>query len=176
MKWTTKLFWLAMIVFAGVSCRDRKPDVPVSYEQIKEDLLEMNRKKAGQESAMLEKYIEENKWDAIRTGTGVYVYIYEVKDSTAQKAALGQLALINYELRLLDGTLCYTTATEGAESFRIGQDDVESGLHEGVQYLRPGDKAKILIPSFLAHGFTGDQNKIPQDSPIVYDLELIELR
>ena len=176
MKWTIKLAILLVPVILASSCRDRKPEAPVDYDQVRKDLMDMNRKKAEQESLRLEEYVKEQSWDAIRTGTGVYVAIYEKQDSTLPVAKNAQLATITYELRLLDGTLCYSTLAEGPETFRIGFDVAESGLHEGIQHMRVGEKAKILIPSFLAHGYTGDQNRIPQDSPIIYDLELLELK
>ena len=176
MKWITRILVLSFVLGAVVSCRDRQPETPINYDQVRKDLMEMNRVKAEQESVRLADFVKEEKWDAIRTGTGVYIEIYLKQDSTLPKAKKEQLAKVNYELRLLDGTLCYSTVAEGPESFRIGLDDVETGLHEGITYMRVGEKAKILIPSFLAHGFTGDQNKIPQDSPIIYDIELLDLR
>jgi FKBP-type peptidyl-prolyl cis-trans isomerase len=33
----------------------------------------------------------------------------------------------------------------------------------------------VLIPSFLAHGIAGDLDKVPPQSPLRYDLRLVEL-
>jgi FKBP-type peptidyl-prolyl cis-trans isomerase len=41
--------------------------------------------------------------------------------------------------------------------------------------LAQGGKAKFILPSHLAYGLTGDQDKIPPQSPVVYDIELIEI-
>ena len=60
--------------------------------------------------------------------------------------------------------------------YGIGKDNVESGIHEGITYLRVGDKAKLLIPSYLAHGLVGDKNKIPPRATLVVDLHLIRLQ
>jgi FKBP-type peptidyl-prolyl cis-trans isomerase len=54
-------------------------------------------------------------------------------------------------------------------------DNVENGLHEAIQYLRVGDKAKIILPSYLAHGLTGDSDKIPPMASVLYDIELVEI-
>jgi FKBP-type peptidyl-prolyl cis-trans isomerase len=54
----------------------------------------------------------------------------------------------------------------------VGHDDIESGIHKGLQYLKRGDKAILLIPSPLAHGLLGDMKKIPPQMPIVYEVQL----
>ena len=50
--------------------------------------------------------------------------------------------------------------------------NIESGIHKGVQYLKRGDKALLLVPSHLAHGLLGDYKKIPPQMPIVYDIQI----
>jgi len=88
----------------------------------------------------------------------------------------GDLVTVEYELSLLDGTVCYNTDTTGAESFVVGSSIVESGLDEGVKYLQQGDKAKIILPPHLAHGLLGDENKIPARSIILFDIEIIDVK
>jgi FKBP-type peptidyl-prolyl cis-trans isomerase len=78
---------------------------------------------------------------------------------------------MDYKIGLLDGTECYNSRFEGRKTFEVaGSGDSESGLHKGLQYLKRGDKALLLIPSPLAHGLLGDFKKIPPQMPIVYDL------
>ena len=60
--------------------------------------------------------------------------------------------------------------------FLVCRDEVESGLHEAIQYLKVGDKAKVIIPSHLAHGIAGDFEKIPPRSTIIYDIHLIAVK
>ena len=55
-------------------------------------------------------------------------------------------------------------------------DNVETGLHEGIKYMKVGEKAKMILPSHLAHGLIGDSKKIPPRSTIVYDIELLDLK
>ena len=57
----------------------------------------------------------------------------------------------------------------------IDKSDIESGVQEGIKKMRVGDKAKLIIPSHLAHGLTGDMEKIPPLSVIVVDIHLIGL-
>jgi FKBP-type peptidyl-prolyl cis-trans isomerase len=42
--------------------------------------------------------------------------------------------------------------------------------------MRVGEKARLVMPSHLAHGLLGDMdNKIPPLSPLIIDIELIAI-
>ena len=100
-------------------------------------------------------------------------WIYE--DTKGVDATNNDIVLIHVVVSLLDGTECFSTAGKDPITFKVGMDDVASGLHEAIQFMSPGDKAMIVLPSHRAWGFTGDQNKIPQNATLVYDLELIDV-
>lgn len=141
---------------------------------IKEALIDANKIAAEKESLQIDGYVKRRGLDVIKTGTGLRYQIY--KKGTGEKAENGKIAVVKYEVSLINGTVCYSTKENGPEEFRIGKDNVESGLHEGITYMQVGDKAKIIIPSHLAHGLAGDFEKIPIRSTIIYDIELIALK
>ena len=47
-------------------------------------------------------------------------------------------------------------------------------LHEVAQMLRPGAKARLVIPSYLAYGVAGDGDKIQGLQPIVMEIRVLE--
>jgi FKBP-type peptidyl-prolyl cis-trans isomerase len=53
---------------------------------------------------------------------------------------------------------------------------VESGMHEAVLLMHVGGKAKFILPSYMANGLQGDNDKIPPMSAILVDLELLEVK
>jgi FKBP-type peptidyl-prolyl cis-trans isomerase len=59
--------------------------------------------------------------------------------------------------------------------FEIDRADIESGIHEGIKFMSVGDRAKLIIPSHLAHGLVGDLDKVPPLSTLVVDIHLIVL-
>lgn len=176
MNWMRRELLLAgiFLLLSAASCRDRDEAREVEYRDMREELFEMNRQKSKAESDRIDSYIRAQGWQVTTTGTGLRYFIYEHGSGDTAKAGL--LASIHYSVHLLDGTLCYASLDGEPREFLIGQDDVESGLHEGILHMREGDKAKMILPSHLAHGFTGDQQKIPMDATIVYDVELVSLR
>lgn len=121
----------------------------------------------------IKEYARHNNLAMKETETGLW-YRVEVK-SRCDKAQKGQLATLRYQVSLLDGKLCYSSDSLGFKKFRIGRGGVESGLEEGILMMRPGDKAVFIMPPHLAHGLTGDGDKIPARSIIVYHVELLKL-
>jgi FKBP-type peptidyl-prolyl cis-trans isomerase FkpA len=121
----------------------------------------------------IENYSKRRNWDMKVTKSGLWFQIYE--HGNGQLAKEGQIAILNYKITLLDGTLCYTSDSLGAKEFAIGHGGVESGLEEGILLLKAGDKARFIMPPYQAHGLLGDMKKIPARSIIVYEIELLKL-
>jgi len=156
------------------SCSNDPVEVPqIDVKQMQEDLIEANKKALSQESDQIDAYVKRKGLDVVRTKTGLRYTIY--KDAEGINVKEQQEVLVHYKVSLLDGTECYTTADK-PEFFMVGKDYVESGLHEGIQFMSVGDKAIIIIPSHLGHGLAGDLNKIPIKSTIVYDIELLDIK
>jgi len=144
-------------------------------KQFKDSLVAINKTLMESEDRLIEKFIERKQWPVVSTGTGLRYIIYE-KGKGQNLAQIGQYASISYIISLLNGKVCYQSKLGEKKSFTVEADDVESGLHEGIKYMKVGDRAKLIIPSYLAHGLIGDMDKIPPKSTIIYDLKLISLK
>ena len=141
-----------------------------------EDLMEVNKNWTLDESFHIDQFVKRHNWDAIKTETGLRYSIYHNGDG--EQAKSGMVAFVNYEIRLLnaDTSLCYNSNPGEPQDFLIEMDNVESGLHEGMSYMHVGDKAFIILPHYLAHGLLGDLDKIPPLSPVLYDIELVDVK
>jgi FKBP-type peptidyl-prolyl cis-trans isomerase len=136
-------------------------------------LLDANKVLAEREERDIMDWIGRQGTAMRSTGTGLHVKL--LRDEPGTPARPGQVALIEFKVYLIDGTLCYSSDGTPQE-VRVEQEDVESGLHEGLQYMSVGDSAVLVIPSHLAHGLAGDQQKIPMRSTVIYRLVLKGLR
>jgi FKBP-type peptidyl-prolyl cis-trans isomerase len=58
----------------------------------------------------------------------------------------------------------------------IGKGGVEAGLEDGILLMHEGGRAKFIIPSHLAFGLTGNGNKIPPKSTLIYDIKLLKIK
>lgn len=167
------VFFLLMLA-ACQSSHQVKEDTAVDPGTVREPLLQANKKVVETEDEQIRNFINRYGWDMKETGTGLRYLVY--KQGSGPKAEHGMIARMNYEIRLITGDLVYSSKESGTKEFQIGSGGVESGLEEGILLLRVGDKAKFIMPSHLAWGLIGDQDRIPPKSTLIYDVELIELK
>lgn len=135
--------------------------------------VQMNTWDADRQQDEIDQYIAHHKWNMKQTESGVYYMT--MKAGAGDSARTGQTAMVVYDIYLLDGTKCYSS--DGTpKAVVIGEDYIESGLHEGILHMHVGEQMRFILPSHLAHGLTGDQDKIPPRSSVVYEVKLLELR
>jgi peptidyl-prolyl cis-trans isomerase A (cyclophilin A) len=169
------LSFVGTVLFGCNGCSDKKQTSSATdYNQVQQDLIDESKKQHQKEIKAIKKFIKEKDWPMQETKTGLQYWIYE--KGAGQQGALNKIATISYTITLLDGTECYTASDNNPKQFKIGQDNVESGLHEAVQLMHVGDRGRFVLPSHLAFGFTGDSGKIPQNASVVYDIHLLMIQ
>lgn len=144
-------------------------------QKVKDQFVKANQQVVIKESDEMDYYQKSHEMPFVKTNSGIRYYVYNpsVKGDSIKT---DDVIKINYKVSLLNGVECYSSKIDGPKEFVVGMENIEDGLHKAVLYLKSGDKAKILIPSHLAHGLLGDSKKIPPMSPIVYDIEIISVK
>ncbi len=171
MKFKTTV--ILFLLIASISCRqEHKPPEQKNASNDKENLARANKFLVTKDNERITSYIERRNWELNLNESGLWIEIYDVKNS--KKPQDGQQVSLKYKLSLLDGKNCYDSDYDGLLNFRIGHNELPQGLNESVLLLGKGDKARLIIPPFLAYGLLGDQNKIPARAIIVYEIELID--
>lgn len=167
-------YFLYILLITLFSCSDDRKNHPEEKKaNLKESLIRINKYLIEKDAEAIESYVKRRNWNMTVTETGLWYMIY--KKGSGKKAEKEKIATLYYKVNLLDGTLCYSSDSLNPKRFKIGQGGVESGLEEGILFLRQGDKARFIIPPHLAHGLLGDEDKIPPRSIIIYDIELLHI-
>ena len=144
---------------------------PKEYEEL---LIKSNKDFVGNERKVIDAFLDTSEYVFEQTGTGLRYSIYH--QGLGDTAKKGMYAGIKYKLQSLEGEVLYNTKPDEIQEFLIGQDNVETGLHEGIAKMSVGSKAIFVLPSHLAHGLSGDNAKIPPQTALVYYVELIHLK
>lgn len=179
MKSVLKYTWVlaaGSMVFLSSCHNDDTPqsaNTNITQKEVNDGLIKSHQKFLLQQDDEIKQYIARHNFTMQRTGTGIYYNIIE--QGKGDQAEIGEFATVNYTISLLDGTVCYDTKNDGPKQFKIGEDEVESGVHEAVQLMHIGDNAMFIIPSNLANGLVGDNDKIPPGSIVIYNIKLLAL-
>jgi len=79
---------------------------------------------------------------------------------------------VHYHGTLLNGTV-FDSSVERGESISFPLNQVIPGWTEGLQLMKVGDKFKFEIPPNLAYGPGSPSPKIPANSTLVFEVELL---
>jgi len=129
----------------------------------------------NKEQIELQDYIAKNNIKATPTESGMY-YI-EVKRGSGALAEKGKKVTVDYKGMLLNGTVFDASKNHDKPfEFTIGNNEVIPGWDEGIAKMKKGGKAKFIIPSKLGYGSSGAGATIPPFSPLVFEVELLDVK
>ncbi|MFL1012201.1 peptidylprolyl isomerase [Flavisericum labens] len=110
-----------------------------------------------------------------KTDSGLRYQI--LQEGNGVKAEKGKTVSVHYKGQLSDGTVFDSSYKRNEPiEFPIGVGQVIPGWDEGIQLLKVGDKARLVIPSHLGYGSRGAGGVIPPDATLVFDVELMKVK
>lgn len=169
MKSIYSLAFLLLLISCG---EEKEPKKELTWT--KEQSTQLNKDIIEEEKIQIKLFLAHHSdWKVEETGTGLRHYVYEIGEG--ELAKVGQKAYVQLKVELLDGTVCYTTEKNMEDIFVVDKSDIETGIQEGIKLMREGGRAKLIIPAHLAHGITGDLDKIPPLATLVVDIQLNKL-
>jgi FKBP-type peptidyl-prolyl cis-trans isomerase FklB len=92
----------------------------------------------------------------------------------------GDQVSLRYVGRLADGEVFSASPRDGAEPMAFKVRELIPGMSAAVQLMRPGDRWRVSIPSYLAYGRLGRaavppqaRRSIPPNAALVFEVELV---
>ncbi|MEM7381025.1 MAG: peptidylprolyl isomerase [Bacteroidota bacterium] len=139
-----------------------------SFERVKLEREAEQKKKAEAELEKLSAGFE-------KTESGLRYKI--IQKGNGEKAAKGNMVSVHYEGSLTNGQVFDSSYSRNQPiDFQLGVGQVIPGWDEGIGMLSVGDKARFVIPSYLAYGAAGAGGVIPPNATLVFDVELMGIK
>lgn len=157
-----------------------KLDITVDEVLSKEDydnlIQEQSSSQLKLEQKIIEEYMTQKGMKGIKTPAGFYVVME--KEGTGKQPVDGSIVRVDYTGRLLNGNVFDSSMKPGGQpyQFQIGKAAVIDGWDKGIPYFKEGGKGKLLIPSPLGYGEQGNGPGIPPNSPLEFDIQLVEVK
>lgn len=101
----------------------------------------------------------------------------DVQVGTGTSPRLGQTVVVHYTGKLTNGEKFDSSVDRGQPfEFPLGQGRVIKGWDEGIASMKVGGKRILTIPADLAYGARSPSPKIPPNSVLVFDVELLGVK
>jgi gliding motility-associated peptidyl-prolyl isomerase len=166
-------FFLYGIVVA--SCKDPEPRRPISHASgsFIESSIERNKQLNDDEHALIQEIIFNDSLQEYLASQNGFWYTYHLKiENDSITANFGDILNYTYEVKDLNGQLIYSQYELGIQTYKMDQEELFSGLREGLKLMKAGETITFLFPSQIAFGYYGDENKIGTNVPIICKVTL----
>ncbi len=126
------------------------------------------------EHVLLKKYLEGN--DFLKQQNGIY--FKTLQEGKGEVVAKGKVITIHYKGSFINELVFDNTYNSSSFTFNYGTPgQVIGGLDIALRRMKMGEKAKIIIPSYLAFGEEGSSTLIvPPFSSVLYELEIVNVK
>ena len=153
----------------------------LSKEQYDKKLAEQEKQRQAEaermmalEKTMISDYVAKN--NIVETPTESGLYIINQEEGTGQLAEWGDVVRVHYVIYNLKGDFVESSYDYEPLAFTIGQGEMILAIEEAVMTMKEGAKVRLIAPSDLAFGeYIIDEDLLPSYSPLVIDLELVEV-
>lgn len=127
-----------------------------------------------------------NQYVRLNDATNDGLYLVKVSDGPATNSLItagkqvdvkyiGRLLRETNETTIFDNSTDYRTPC-GCINLTVGVGGFIKAWDQGLLKMKKGDKKLLLIPSYLAYGQLGSPPKIPGDEPILFEVEVLDVR
>lgn len=111
-----------------------------------------------------------------QTSSGGLV-IEDLVMGTGDAAITGKRVTVHYVGTFADGRKFDSSYDHGQPfTFNLGAREVIKGWDQGVVGMKIGGKRRLLIPAQLAYGSRGAGETIPPNTPLVFEIELLDVK
>jgi len=157
--------------------QDRSPQIPANSILVFDMEIVDVTDQASQDDKLIQEYLKQNNiTNAIKTPSGLYYTISQ--KGLGGNPTKGKKVTMNYTGKLLNGNV-FDSNTDPKFGhvkpfeFTLGMGQVIKGWDEGVALLQIGSKGTFFIPSGLGYGPNAMGAKIPANSVLLFDVELV---
>ncbi len=114
-------------------------------------------------------YLSVNKINATKTISGLYYKVEAI--GSGKKVNSSNTIYLKYTGKLTNDSIF----DKNINGTYLSLKTAINGFREGLTYFNVGGKGKLFIPSKLAYG-KNSVGKVPSNSVLIFDLEVIEIQ
>jgi len=152
-----------------MGCKNPEAREPISVKtgSIIDRSVELNKNLNKEQHELVQQIIHNSPDKNIITSQSGFWYYYDViieGDSITPK--FGDIVKYTYDVKDFNDNILYTQEEIGTQNYAMDQEELFTGLREGLKIMKSGETITFLFPSNKAFGYYGDGNKIGSNVPL----------
>jgi gliding motility-associated peptidyl-prolyl isomerase len=162
-------FLLLIILVASCKTPEARRPVQRSSGSFIKASVERNKVIYEEEEERIAQLMAANPDNDYLSSESGFWYFYHQRDSLSLRTPqYGDVVTFSYDIRSLDGNTILSEEETGLQTYKIDQSnqDLISGLRDGIKLMREGEQVTFLFPSFKAFGYYGIENKLGSNVPV----------
>lgn len=162
------LFCISVLFIFGCKSPDARQPVTKNSGSFIKESAKRNIELNDREHKLIKRLIKKEQDSSFVSSENGFWYKYNFKikgDSITPK--FGDIVNFNYDVKDLNGKLIYSEEDLKTQNYAMDQQEIFTGLREGLKLMKAGETITFLFPSQKAYGYYGDENKIGTNIPLM---------
>lgn len=166
-----KLLYIALFSILIVSCKGPEARRPVQSHTgtFINESAKRNKEIYDKEKSFIEQIIAKDSSKTYFSSENGFWYYYNKRDTLqTQNPHVGDVVEFTYYIRDFNGNSILTEEENGLQHYKIDQtnQDLISGVREGIKLMKEGETVTFLLPSYKAYGYYGIEEKLGTNIPV----------
>ena len=176
-----KLLYILLFSVLITSCTGQEARRPLQNQSgsfIKES-AERNKAIYNREKDFIEDIIAKDSTTTYFTSENGFWYYYNKRDTAQSKMPkIGDVVEFNYEIKDFSGQVILSEKENGIQQYKVDQTNQEliSGVREGIKLMKVGEKVTFLLPSYQAFGYYGVEDILGSNMHVQSTITLLSIK
>lgn len=170
-----KNLFILLLTLSVISCKTPEARQPITEKtgSFINKSVALNKKLNAEQHEQIEKIITDNPDKSFIASENGFWYHYNTKlEGDLITPSFGEIVNFNYSMSNLRGKLIYSEADLKTQNYTMDQEELFSGLRQGLKLMKVGETVTFYFPSQKVYGFYGDENKIGRNTSVICKVTL----
>ena len=166
-----KLIVFSIGILFLASCKAPEPRRPVTHSSgsFINKSAERNKEIYNQEEMLFKQLMKSDSLQTYFASQKGFWYYYNKKDSlNNNRPKVGDTIVFTYDVKHLNGKVILSEEEVGEQHYIVDKTNQEliSGIRDGIKLMKEGEIVTFLLPSYKAYGYYGIENKLGTNIPV----------
>ena len=162
-----------------VNCKTPEARRPISVKtgSFIDASVERNKQLYAKEQAVIQDLMQQQKNNYLASESGFwYYYNNKIETDSLETPDFGDIVTYDYNVKALNGETIYSKADIKTQNYAMDQEELFTGLREGLKLMKSGETITFMFPSQKAYGYYGDENRIGSNTPLICEVTVHSIK